>query len=160
MDKTTDEQWMQAALHLAAKAETLGEVPVGAVVVVDDHIVGEGWNNPISGKDPTAHAEIIALRSAAKVLDNYRLQGATLYVTIEPCTMCVGAIVHARIDRLVFGAQEPKAGAIISNAQLLDHDYFNHRVDYRAGVEAEACSEMISHFFRHKRAEAKTKKLG
>ncbi len=118
----SDEHWMRAAMQRAARAEQLGEVPVGAVVVFNDEIIGEGWNHPISGQDPTAHAEMMAIRQAATRLGNYRLVGASLYVTLEPCSMCTGALVHARIQRLVFGASEPKAGAVGSacNLQRLD----------------------------------------
>lgn len=158
MPTANDLNWMQAALALAAKAESLGEVPVGAVVVKDNQIVGEGWNHPISGNDPTAHAEIMALRNAAQRLENYRLTGCTLYVTIEPCTMCAGAMIHSRIARLVYGASEPKAGVVASNGQLLDGEHFNHRLDYEGGVMGEACSEIISGFFQRRREQLKAEK--
>src|SRR5690606_7681392 len=118
--------WMNHAFALAAQGGELGEVPVGAVIVYDNQVIGEGFNQPIASHDPTAHAEIIALRQAAQKVQNYRLVGSTLYVTLEPCTMCVGALVHARIERLVFATTEPKAGAVVSKSQLLDNDYFNH----------------------------------
>lgn len=152
MNTETDAQFMREALKLAACAEAEGEVPVGAVVVHDGEIVGRGWNKPISACDPTAHAEIIALRDAATRLSNYRLPDCTLYVTIEPCAMCAGAIVHSRVARLVFGASEPKAGVVLSNGEFLDRDNLNHRVVYQAGVLAEECSAMISAFFKKRRA--------
>lgn len=152
MPSPDDLKFMQAALELAARAEVEGEVPVGALVVRDGEILGRGWNRPISGCDPTAHAEIIALREAASKIANYRLSDCTLYVTIEPCTMCAGAIVHARVKHLVFGAPEPKAGVVLSNGQLLDRDNLNHRVSYEGGVLAEECSGMISAFFKRRRA--------
>ena len=153
-----DRDWMRRAMALAAKAEALGEVPVGALVVKDGAVVGEGWNQPISGRDPSAHAEILALRDAAQRLDNYRLPGCTLYVTIEPCTMCVGAIVHARIERVVFGALEPKAGAVVSNGQLFEGDHLNHRVSFVGEVFAEECSAQISAFFKARRKQKKALK--
>ncbi|MBV0933431.1 tRNA adenosine(34) deaminase TadA [Marinobacterium weihaiense] len=150
-----DQFYMQQALQLAEKAAGLGEVPVGALLVLDGEVVGEGWNRPISGHDPTAHAEIMALREAAARVGNYRLVGATLYVTIEPCTMCAGAIVHARIERVVFGTTEPKAGALVSNQQLFDQPWLNHHPLYQGGVMAEECAAVISTFFRQRRAEKK-----
>lgn len=153
-----DQQWMQHALHLAAKGEGLGEVPVGAVLVRAGQILGEGWNQPINSCDPTAHAEIVALRQAAAREKNYRLTGATLYVTLEPCTMCVGALVHARIARLVFGTCEPKAGAVVSKATLLDNDYVNHHVAYEGGLLARECQHQLSHFFAMRRAHKKALK--
>jgi tRNA(adenine34) deaminase len=156
--KSDDERWMMHALALAERAAALDEVPVGAVVVLNGEVIGEGWNHPISGHDPTAHAEIMALREAAQRIGNYRLVDARLYVTIEPCTMCAGAIVHARIAEVVFGAAEPKAGAVCSNGQLLDQPWFNHLVRYRGGVLAERCSERISRFFQQRRAAKKALK--
>ncbi|WP_261844081.1 tRNA adenosine(34) deaminase TadA [Aliamphritea ceti] len=153
-----DEKWMAYALELADKASERGEVPVGAVVVRDGEILGEGWNQPISGHDPCAHAEVIALRNAAANITNYRLVDATLYVTIEPCTMCAGAIIHSRVKRLVFGATEPKAGAIVSNGQLLDQPWMNYRVEYQGGILAESCSAAISTFFQRRREEKKVAK--
>lgn len=153
-----DIQWMEYAMQLAAKGEVLGEVPVGAVIVKDGAILGEGFNQPISSCDPTAHAEIVALRQAAKKIKNYRLIDSTIYVTLEPCTMCVGALVHARIARLVFGTTEPKAGAVVSKAQLLTSDYFNHRVDCSSGVLAEQCQHQLSHFFAQRRAQKRQQK--
>lgn len=157
-DISADEQWMRRALALAENAALQNEVPVGAVVVVDNEIVGEGWNCPIGSCDPSAHAEIMALRHAAEKLENYRLPGATLYVTIEPCTMCVGAMVHARIDRLVFGAREPKAGAAVSQNKLLAHPAMNTDISYAEGVLAEECSHVMSSFFARRRKEKKALK--
>lgn len=154
-----DERWMEEALLLADRAEEINEVPVGAIVVLDGEIIGRGWNKPISDHDPTAHAEMLALRDAAANVGNYRLVGADLYVTIEPCTMCTGAIVHSRIRRVVFGAVEAKAGAVQSNGQLLDQAWMNYRVEVEAGVLAERCSEKISAFFKRRRAEIKAEKL-
>lgn len=153
-----DEQWMNYALQLAAKGEAIGEVPVGAVIVQNEKIIGEGFNQPISSHDPSAHAEIIALRQAAIQVQNYRLVGSTIYVTLEPCTMCVGALVHARIARLVFGTAETKAGAVVSKSQLLDNDYFNHRVDYAGGLMAQQCQHQLSHFFSTRRAQKRKEK--
>lgn len=150
-----DQAFMRQAQQLAARAAALGEVPVGALVVLDGQVIGEGWNQPISGHDPTAHAEIQALRQAAERLGNYRLVGAELFVTIEPCTMCAGAIVHARIARVVFGATEPKAGAVISNARVFDQPWVNHRPRYQGGVLAAECSQQISDFFRQRREQKK-----
>ena len=144
-------KWMGEALALAQQAATLDEVPVGAVVVYENRIVGRGFNRPISNCDPSAHAEIMALRDAATNLQNYRLPGCTLYVTIEPCTMCVGALIHARIDTLVFGASEPRAGAVISQQQLLNADYFNHKITLIEGVLAPQCSQIMSSFFKSRR---------
>lgn len=154
-----DAHWMEYAINLAAKAEALGEVPVGAVIVKGGAIVGEGFNQPITACDPTAHAEIIALRQAANQVQNYRLIDSTIYVTLEPCTMCVGALVHARIARLVFGTTEPKAGAVVSKSQLLDNDYFNHRVDYASGLMATQCQHQLSEFFSMRRAQKRKEKL-
>jgi tRNA(adenine34) deaminase len=153
-----DIQWMEYAMQLAAKGEALGEVPVGAVIVKGGVILGEGFNQPISSCDPTAHAEIVALRQAANQVKNYRLIDSTIYVTLEPCTMCVGALVHARIARLVFGTTEPKAGAVVSKAQLLTSDFFNHRVDYSRGLLAGQCQHQLSNFFAQRRAQKRKEK--
>jgi len=150
-----DEKWMQRALELAKSAAQEGEVPVGALVVRDGVVLGEAWNRPIGNCDPSAHAEINALRKAAKGEGNYRLPGATLYVTIEPCTMCVGALVHARIARVVFGAREPKAGAVISQNNLLEHPSMNTNIVYAEGVLAEECSQVMSDFFAFRREQKK-----
>lgn len=144
---------MRRALELAREARQRGEVPVGAVVVLDDRIVGEGFNQPIGSHDATAHAEILALRAAGQVAGNYRLTGATLYVTIEPCQMCVGAMIHARIGRLVYGTTEPKAGAIESAMRAHEHPALNHRMIAEGGVLADECREVIQEFFRDRRAE-------
>jgi len=135
----------------------VGEVPVGAVLVrndavASDEILGAGFNCPISTHDPTAHAEIVALRAASKAVSNYRLPGTTLYVTIEPCAMCVGAIIHARVERVVFGALEPRAGAVISSQRLFDATHFNHRVSYTGGILADECANIMQQFFRSRRA--------
>ena len=144
---------MRAALEQALEAGRRGEVPVGAVVVVDDEIVGAGFNQPIGGQDPTAHAEIVAMREAAKRLENYRLTGATLYVTIEPCQMCVGAMVHARVERVVYGSREPKAGAIESAMRAHEHPALNHRMTATGGVLEQECRAVIQEFFREKRTQ-------
>jgi len=146
-----DEHWMRHALALADRAAQQGEVPVGAVVVRDGELLGEGGNQVISAADPTAHAEIVALRAAAQRTGNYRLPGSVLYVTIEPCTMCAGAIIHARVDRLVFGASEPKAGVVHSRCRLLDEPWYNHRVAWLGGVLAEESSERLRRFFQARR---------
>ncbi|AXS82182.1 tRNA adenosine(34) deaminase TadA [Marinobacter sp. Arc7-DN-1] len=148
-----DHYWMTRALQLASEAAAKGEVPVGAVVVLEGGEIGAGFNAPISGCDPTAHAEIRALRDAASRVGNYRLPGATLYVTLEPCTMCVGAIVHGRISRLVYGAAEPKAGAVESARRTLEEPHLNWGVTSVGGVLADRCSEMITEFFSRRRAE-------
>ena len=153
-----DENYMRRAIELAQQGEHLGEVPVGAVIVCANEIIGEGFNQPISRNDPTAHAEIVALRLAAQRANNYRVVDATLYVTLEPCTMCVGALIHARIARLVFGTTEPKAGAVISQSQLLDAPYFNHRMVAQGGVLAQDCQHQLSDFFRRRREELKQRK--
>ena len=154
MSDEQHEHWMRRALALASKAELEGEVPVGAVLVEQGEIIGEGFNQPISGHDPTAHGEIVALRAAAALKNNYRLPGTTLYVTLEPCTMCVGAILHARVETLVFGAREPRAGAVVSQEQLADKTFFNHRVAVIEGVLGEQCGEILSRFFAARRARS------
>jgi tRNA(adenine34) deaminase len=145
---------MRQALELAAKAEQCNEVPVGALVVSEQgEIVGRGWNRPISSSDPTAHAEVVALREAAQNIENYRLVNCTLYVTLEPCTMCCGALIHARIKTLVYGATEPKAGAVKSHLQLLDLSHTNHSIDVLSGICEEECAVMLSAFFKRRREE-------
>jgi len=151
MTDFTDEHWMSRCLELADLAAKEGEVPVGAVIVRDNQIIGEAYNQPISAVDPTAHAEIQALRTAAISVNNYRLPGSTMYVSLEPCTMCAGALVHARIGRLVYGATEPRAGAIVSQSQVLDSDYLNHRIEYCGGCLAEESSLLLKRFFQAKR---------
>lgn len=153
-----DSLFMMRALELAQFAADDGEVPVGAVIVHDGEIVGEGYNQPISSCDPTAHAEIVAMRQACVSLNNYRLTGCKLYVTIEPCTMCVGAMVHARIKRVVFGALEPRAGALQSQLQLMEHGPYNHSIVWDGEVLAEQCGAMMADFFRQKRG-LKSKKI-
>ncbi|HIG08103.1 MAG TPA: tRNA adenosine(34) deaminase TadA [Methylococcaceae bacterium] len=142
---------MRHAVRLAHLAESEGEVPVGAVLVKDETVIGEGWNRPIVDNDPTAHAEIMAIRQAGKRVSNYRLLDTTLYVTLEPCLMCVGAIVHARIGRVVFGAKDPKRGAIVSALQLSDLQFLNHQVPWIAGVLADECSQLLVNFFKQRR---------
>ena len=142
---------MRDALRLACTAAALGEVPVGAVVAREGVIIGRGYNRPISGVDPTAHAEIVALRQAAAYSGNYRLSGSDLYVTVEPCTMCAGALVHARIGRLVFGTREPRAGAVVSTGQVLAAPGLNHRVDVVEGVLADEAQRMMQEFFKQRR---------
>jgi tRNA(adenine34) deaminase len=143
--------WMQRALELAQKARSLGEVPIGAVLVKDDQIIGEGYNAPIGQKDPTAHAEIMALRDAARRIGNYRLLNTTLYVTIEPCVMCAGALVHARIKEVVFGATEPRTGGVVSVFDILQSPRLNHQVNVRSGVLAQECAALMQEFFRQRR---------
>jgi len=142
---------MRRALELARRAADEGEVPVGAVVVADGRIVGEGWNRPISSRDPTSHAETEAIRAAARVLDNYRFNGATLYVTLEPCAMCAGAILHARIGRVVFGAPDPKTGAAGSVVNLFAETRLNHHAAVEGGVLAEECGALLRAFFAARR---------
>lgn len=149
---------MARALELASQAASKDEVPVGAVVVLNGKEIGAGFNAPISGCDPTAHAEIRALRDAAARVGNYRLAGATLYVTLEPCTMCVGAVVHSRISRLVYGAAEPKAGAVESARRTLEEPHLNWRVEVTGGVMAEACGQAISEFFSRRRREIRARR--
>jgi len=143
---------MRHALELAARAEAAGEVPVGALLVMNQDIIGEGWNQPIASADPTAHAEIVALRAAARAVRNYRLSGTTLYVTLEPCPMCAAAMAHARIARLVFGAWDPRVGAAGSAFDLLKSPALNHRVDSFGGVLAEQCGEQLRRFFDARRS--------
>jgi tRNA(adenine34) deaminase len=147
----TDAAWMHHALTLAERAREAGEVPVGAVLVKDGGILGEGWNCPISTHDPTAHAEIVALRAAGLALENYRLVDTTLYVTLEPCAMCMTAIVHARVQRVVFGATDPKRGAAGSALQLADAEFLNHCVELTGGVLGDECGGMLREFFRARR---------
>lgn len=150
-----DEYWMRYALKLAQRAQEEGEVPVGAVLVLNDNVIGEGWNRPIGHHDPTAHAEIMALRQGGSVLQNYRLLNATLYVTLEPCVMCAGAMVHSRIGRLVYGANDEKTGAAGSLIDILRHPGMNHQMQITSGVLASECAQTLSHFFRLRRAQHK-----
>ena len=146
-----DRHWINYAIELAKRAEEEGEVPVGAVIVRDNKLISEGWNQPIKGHDPTAHAEIMALRAAGRIESNYRLPGATLYVSLEPCVMCVGAITHARIKRVVYGADDPRAGAAGSAFSLLGSDQFNHSPEIQNGILAEECGEILRGFFKARR---------
>ncbi|KFD23677.1 MAG: tRNA adenosine(34) deaminase TadA [Yokenella regensburgei] len=152
------EYWMRHALGLAKRAWEEGEVPVGAVLVHNNQVIGEGWNRPIGRHDPTAHAEIMALRQGGLVLQNYRLTDTTLYVTLEPCVMCAGAMVHSRIGTLVFGARDAKTGAAGSLMDVLHHPGMNHRVEIVEGILSESCAAMLSDFFRQRRAEKKALK--
>jgi tRNA(adenine34) deaminase len=147
----SDSIFMTRALELAREAERAGEVPVGAVIVKDEGIVGEGWNRPISTNDPTAHAEIVALRDAAQRLGSYRLLDTTLYVTLEPCPMCAGAMVHARVKRLVYAATDPRAGAAGTIFNIVQHPSLNHRIECEAGLMGEECGTMLRAFFQGRR---------
>jgi tRNA(adenine34) deaminase len=147
----SDSIFMARALDLAREAERAGEVPVGAVVVRDGVIVGEGWNRPISTNDPTAHAEIVALRAAAQKLNTYRLLDTTLYVTLEPCPMCAGAMVHARVRRLVYAATDPRAGAAGTIFNIVQHPSLNHRIECEAGLMSEECGALLRAFFQGRR---------
>ncbi|QJT81986.1 tRNA adenosine(34) deaminase TadA [Kosakonia sp. MUSA4] len=152
------EYWMRYALTLAKRAWDEGEVPVGAVLVYHDQVIGEGWNRPIGRHDPTAHAEIMALRQGGLVLQNYRLIDTTLYVTLEPCVMCAGAMVHSRIGRLVFGARDAKTGAAGSLLDVLHHPGMNHQIEMEEGVLRDECAALLSDFFRQRRMEKKALK--
>ena len=151
MPATEHELWMRRALELAESAALANEVPVGAVLVRAGELLGEGRNQMISSNDPSAHAELVALRNAAAKESNFRLPGSTLYVTLEPCTMCVGAMVHARIERLIFAAREPRAGVVCSRAQLLDEKFYNHQVEWEEGVLADDSAQLLQEFFRVRR---------
>lgn len=146
---------MREALALAAEGAALGEVPVGAVLVQDGQIIGRGFNCPITRHDPSAHAEMVAVRDAAQAAENYRLVGSTLYVTLEPCSMCAGLIVHSRVSRVVYGATEPKAGVVVSRGQFFSQEFLNHRVLVEGGVLAQECSQLLSGFFQSRRAARK-----
>lgn len=150
-DSDQDLRWMNQALALARQAESCGEVPVGAIVVHQNEMIGRGYNQVISTHDASAHAEIVALRDAGRQIGNYRLLEASLYVTLEPCAMCAAALMHARLKHVIFGALDPKAGAITSRDQLLSRDYFNHRVKWRGGVMSESCGGVLSEFFKKRR---------
>ena len=147
----TDEQFLQVALTLAREAETAEEVPVGAIVVLSDEIIGRGRNSPVASHDPTAHAEMNALREAALRIRNYRLEGATIYTTLEPCVMCAGALVAARVKRLVFGARDLRFGGVRSKFRLADSDLLNHQVEVAEGVLGKECSDLLRDFFARKR---------
>ena len=148
-----DEHWMRHALLLARRAQEAGEVPVGAVVVQGGRIVGEGWNRPIGDHDPSAHAEMLAMRAAAQRIGNYRLLDTTLYVTLEPCVMCAGAIIHARIGRLVYGATDPKAGGVHSVYDVISNPRLNHRLPWQGGVLEAECGQILRDFFRARRGK-------
>jgi len=154
IDSKADELWMEEALREALRAQAQGEVPVGAVVVHKGKIAGRGSNRNLLDNDPTAHAEVVAMREAGRVLGNHRLGDCTLYVTIEPCAMCAGAMVHARITRLVYGADDVKAGAVKSVIQVLNHPKLNHRIEVTGGVLAGRCMELVQAFFRERRKDA------
>ena len=155
-----DELWMEEALRAAQRAFHAGEVPVGAVVVLNGQIVGRGWNRNLTDSDPTAHAEIVALREAGANVGNHRLGECELFVTIEPCAMCAGAMVHARLKRLVYGADDPKAGAVHSVMAVLNHPKLNHQMEVGGGVLAGRCAELLASFFRQRREMQKTQKHG
>ena len=148
-----DAKWMQRAFELAQKAKTHNEVPVGAVIVYEDKIIGEGWNQPITSNDPSAHAEIVALRQAGQTLNNYRLPGVVMYVTLEPCAMCAGAMVHARISKLIYAVDDPRTGACGSVFNLLQSDELNHKVEIEKGVMEDECRALIQDFFKAKRSK-------
>ncbi len=154
IDRSRDEHFMQLALQQARQGGELDEVPVGAVLVRDGEVIGAGFNCPISTHDPSAHAEMVAIRAAAANVANYRLPGSTLYVTLEPCSMCAGLIVHSRIQRVVFGATEPKAGVVVSRGEFFTQDFLNHRVLVEGGVLAEECANALREFFRMRRSQA------
>ena len=153
-----DVMWMRHALTLADKAESIGEVPVGACVVLNGELIGEGFNTPITDNDPSAHAELRAVKEAASTVQNYRLIDATLYVTLEPCSMCAGMLVHARVKRVVFGAKDAKTGAAGSVMNLLQHPALNHQLEVVSGVLADECANKLSDFFRKRRKEIKSAK--
>lgn len=158
IDQQLHELYMYKALEQAQKAEEIGEVPVGAVLVYKGDVIGEGYNQCITQSDPSLHAEMIAVRQGAKRINNYRLLDSTLYVTLEPCAMCAGLLVHARIKQLVFGASDPKTGVAGSVLNLLQHDYVNHKVEVKGGVLQDICSERLSRFFSNRRQQIKNEK--
>lgn len=151
IDRSQDQYFMQQAITLAKQAAAIGEVPVGAVIVYNGTIIGQGFNQPIKQHDPSAHAEMVAIREAAKALNNYRLINTTLYVTLEPCSMCAGLLVHARINRLVYGTTEPRAGVIISQDQFFNKSFLNHRLIIEGGVLEDECSVLLKDFFKNRR---------
>ena len=158
MTKFDDQYWMQKAIECAQRAEAIDEIPVGAIIVKNDEIIAEGWNQSITLNDPSAHAEMIAIRQAGQVLNNYRLIDCTLYVTLEPCSMCAGLLVHSRIKRLVFGATDLKTGSAGSIMNLVQEPRLNHQLDVTSGVLAQQCAEQLSAFFRRRRLEHKERK--
>ena len=151
-----DQYWMRQAMELAKNAQEIGEIPVGALLVKEDKLVAEGWNQSINLHDPTAHAEMVALRASGHIIENYRLLNTTLYVTLEPCFMCAGAMIHARIGRLVYGAHDYKTGACGSLIDLIGHSGMNHQIEVVSGVLADECSSMLSAFFKMRREQKKT----
>ena len=151
MNDSNHEKWMKHALELAERSRQEGEVPVGAVIVKDNELIAEGWNQPIDKHDATAHAEIAAIRAAGIALDNYRIPDTTLYVTLEPCTMCAGAIIHARIANVIYGAPDPKTGSAGSAIDIFAKDYHNHRVNVEGGVLREECGQILKDFFKERR---------
>ena len=153
MRTKSDQFWMSTAIELAKQAGERGEIPVGAVLILDDKIIGRGRNQSIELNDPTAHAEIQALREAGSKIENYRLRGSKIYVTVEPCTMCFGALVHARIEQLVFGAKEPKSGALTSVSEVSRQNSFNHRFNVLNGILEDECSQLMTNFFQARRTE-------
>ncbi|OUL57208.1 tRNA adenosine(34) deaminase TadA [Pseudoalteromonas ulvae] len=155
MIEYSDEYWMAQALMLADKAEAEGEIPVGALVVRDNEIIAQGWNRSICTHDPSAHAEMLAIRQAGQYLENYRMLDCTLYVTLEPCSMCAGLLVHSRIKRLVYGADDAKTGAVNSVINLVQHPQFNHQIEVTSGVLAQECGDKLSAFFKRRRKEIK-----
>ncbi|QLF94440.1 tRNA adenosine(34) deaminase TadA [Pseudomonas sp. ABC1] len=154
IDRSRDEHFMHEALQLARQGAQLGEVPVGAVLVRDGEVIGSGFNQPISSHDPSAHAEMVAIRAAAQAQQNYRLPGTTLYVTLEPCSMCAGLIVHSRIERVVYGTPEPRAGAVLSQGRFFEQPWLNHRVQVEGGVLMDACGNLLREFFAERRGKA------
>lgn len=148
-------KWMLHALKLAQRSHDEGEVPVGAVLIKDNQLIAEGWNQPINKHDATAHAEIMAIRTAGKVLNNYRLPNTTLYVTLEPCTMCAGAIIHARIANVIFGAPDPRTGSAGSAIDIFSADYHNHQVNVEGGILCDDCGQILKDFFRERRSKRK-----
>lgn len=154
-EPSTDQSWMEEALRCAQRYLQSNEIPVGAVVVLENKIIGRGWNRNLTDADPTAHAEVIALREAAARIGNHRLLNCELFSTIEPCAMCAGAMIHARIKRLVYGADDPKAGAVHSVLQVLNHPRLNHQIEVRSGVLGNRCAELLQEFFRLRRSEQK-----
>ena len=156
--KDDDQKWMRHALTLAQRSSDEGEVPVGAVLVKQGQLIAEGWNQPIAHHDASAHAEIMAIRAAGRALQNYRLPETTLYVTLEPCTMCAGAMIHARIGRLVFAAADPRTGTAGSAIDLFSQDYHNHKIEVTGGVMQSECGQLLKDFFRGKRQSAKQDK--
>lgn len=153
MHTEQDHQWMGLAIQQAKLAEDMGEVPVGAIVVSGGKLISEAYNSPITLNDPTAHAEVLALRSASSALENYRLTGCELFVTIEPCIMCAGALIHSRIDRIVFGAYEPKAGVACSHLSVFEQNFVNHKVKVDGGLREEECANLMQSFFKKRRSQ-------